>query len=175
MAKIVIIGAGLTGLSAAYHLEKKGFYNYKIFEKELEIGGLCRSVNQDGFTFDFTGHLLHINDTYTNSLIKKLIGLENFNKLTRQSFIYSHEKHTPYPYQGNLFGLPTKVIIDCIEGFVLRKKKPQRRKIIISGYSKISALDSENIFSSPIKRRFLIMTSENYLKIGQADLSLKQR
>ncbi|MFH1288587.1 MAG: NAD(P)-binding protein [bacterium] len=51
---IIILGAGLTGLSAAYHLNT----NYHIFEKEDEVGGLCRSHIVNGFSFDYTGHLL---------------------------------------------------------------------------------------------------------------------
>jgi len=120
MAKIVIIGAGLTGLSTAYHLEQNGFYDYKLFEKESHIGGLCKSIYQDGFTFDYTGHLLHINNTYFHDLIKKIVGFEHLNEISRKSFIYSHNTYTPYPYQINLYGLPTEVIADCIEGFVKR-------------------------------------------------------
>lgn len=123
MARIVIIGAGLTGLSAAYHLEKKGFFDYHLFEKEADIGGLCGSVEQDGFTFDFTGHLLHIGDPYFRQLIEQLVGFENLNAITRRSFIYSQETYTRYPFQINLFGLPVKTIADCIEGYVQRKKK----------------------------------------------------
>ena len=52
MAKIVIIGGGLTGLSAAYHLEHRGFFDYELYEKDETIGGLSRSVQQVGFTFD---------------------------------------------------------------------------------------------------------------------------
>ncbi len=122
MAKIVIIGAGLTGLSTAYHLEKKGFYDYAIFEKESSVGGLCRSVHQDGFTFDFTGHLLHINDKYFHNMIEQTVGLEQFNTITRRSFIYSHKTYTRYPFQVNLYGLPPSIITQCIEGFVKRKK-----------------------------------------------------
>jgi protoporphyrinogen oxidase len=122
MARVVIIGAGLTGISTAYHLEKNGFFDYKIFEKEAQIGGLCKSVQQDGFTFDYTGHLLHINDNYFQDLIKNIVNLDNFNLIARKSFVYSHEKYTPYPYQTNLYGLPTNVIEDCICGFVDRKK-----------------------------------------------------
>lgn len=122
MADIVILGAGLTGLSAAYHLEKKGFYNYKIFEKESEVGGLCRSVQQDGFTFDYTGHLLHINDDYFRSFIDTCIGFEHFNTITRQSFIYSEDTYTRYPYQINLYGLPPHVIAECIEKYVTRPR-----------------------------------------------------
>lgn len=62
MAEVVIIGAGLTGISTAYHFEHYGFDDYILFEKESMPGGLCRSIMQDGFTFDYTGHLLHINN-----------------------------------------------------------------------------------------------------------------
>ncbi len=48
---IVIVGAGLAGLSIALHL--KGV-PYRVFEKEKEAGGLCRSYQKDGFTFDVT-------------------------------------------------------------------------------------------------------------------------
>lgn len=128
MSKIVIIGAGLTGLSTAYHLEKKGFFNYELFEKEAEFGGLCRSIYQDGFTFDFTGHLLHISDDYFDSLLNELVGKENLNSIYRRSFVYSHETYTPYPFQMNLFGLPPEVIIECIEGFVSRKNSKKEPK-----------------------------------------------
>ncbi len=123
MDKIVIIGAGLTGLSAAYHLENKGHYNFKIYEKDALPGGLCRSVVQDGFTFDYTGHLLHISDSYFESLINKFIGKENLNTINRRSFIYSQDTFTNYPYQTNLFGLPQNVIDECIKGFINRPKK----------------------------------------------------
>ncbi len=120
MADIVIIGAGLTGLSTALHLEQRGFTNYKLFEKESEVGGLCRSVHQDGFTFDYTGHLLHVKDDYFRKLITELVGMDNLNSIFRRSFIYSHDTYTNYPYQVNLHGLPTKVIVECIEGYAQR-------------------------------------------------------
>lgn len=122
MASVVILGAGLTGLSAAYHLEQLGFIDYQIFEKDDTVGGLCRSVNQDGFTFDYTGHLLHVSDEYFKMLISNLVGFENFNLIFRRSFIYSHEVYTLYPYQINLYGLPNDVIVECIEGFLKRRK-----------------------------------------------------
>ncbi len=128
MAKIVIIGAGPTGLSAAYHLEQKGFHDYILFEKETESGGLCRSVHQDGFTFDYTGHLLHINDDYFRQFITDIVGLDNLTVVHRRSFIYSHETYTQYPYQMNLYGLPKQVITDCIEGYVMRNSGPKNPK-----------------------------------------------
>lgn len=123
MAQVVILGAGLTGLSTAYHLEQQGFYNYCLFEKEPTIGGLCRSIEANGFTFDYTGHLLHINNEYVRELIQKIIGFEHCTAIERRAFIESHGVQVAYPYQMNLYGLPTEVIAECIEGYVTRKMR----------------------------------------------------
>jgi protoporphyrinogen oxidase len=122
VARIVIIGAGLTGLSAAYHLEKKGYHDYKLFEMNSTPGGLCRTVKQGGFSFDYTGHLLHINDDYFRTFLNTVIPPSLLEKHTRRSYIFSHDTYTPYPYQKFLYGLPKKVILDCIRGFALRNR-----------------------------------------------------
>jgi protoporphyrinogen oxidase len=126
MAKIIILGAGLTGISAAYHLEQKGFFDYALFEKGASIGGLCGTVTQDGFTFDFTGHYLHASDAYFRSMIEQLVGMDNLNSIARRSFIYSHQTYTKYPFQINLYGLPDEVIAQCIEGFVQRAQTKKK-------------------------------------------------
>lgn len=48
---IVIIGAGLTGLSTAFFLKKKG-YNILLLEENNRVGGAIRSHHQDGFIFE---------------------------------------------------------------------------------------------------------------------------
>lgn len=116
MGTIVILGGGLAGLSTAWHLEKAG-YNYHLFEKESRVGGLTRSESIDGFTFDFTGHLLHFKDKYVKDLVLQLLG-ENVNYVERSSWIFSQNVYTRYPFQTNTFGLPEEVIKECIVGFV---------------------------------------------------------
>jgi protoporphyrinogen oxidase len=161
VAKIVILGAGLTGLSAAYHLEKRNFFDYAMFEKEQESGGLCRSVIHDGFTFDFTGHLLHASDPYFQQLLASIIGMEHMNSIHRESFIYSHETYTRYPFQINLFGLPPSVIAECIEGFATRPRTKKQTKTFHewvlrtfgSGISKHFFFPfQEKIFSYPLTK-----------------------
>lgn len=126
MAHVVIIGAGPTGLSTAYHLEKENFFDYILYEKEETSGGLCRSIHQDGFTFDYTGHLLHINDAYFKQFINDIVGFDNLELIERRSSIYSHNAYLPFPFQSNLKNLPTNIIIECITGFI--KRKENRKK-----------------------------------------------
>lgn len=119
MKTIVILGGGLAGLSTAWHLEKAG-YKYHLFEKESRVGGLTRSEIIEGFTFDFTGHLLHFKDQYVKDLILQLLG-ENINYVERSSWIFSKNVYTRYPFQTNTFGLPEEVVKECIIGFVEAK------------------------------------------------------
>ncbi len=128
MTKVVILGSGLTGLSAAYHFEQHGFFDFKIFEKNNCAGGLLRSFYQDGFTFDFTGHLLHISDPEFYKFIDDVAGINNFFVQKRNSFIYTHKNFIPYPFQSNLYNLPKEVIIDCINGYINRRKSTKNPK-----------------------------------------------
>ncbi|MDD5491290.1 MAG: NAD(P)-binding protein [bacterium] len=113
--KVVILGAGLTGLNCARQLS--GTLEYGIYEKENKAGGLCRTVAQDGFLFDFTGHLLHLRNPAIKSLVRSLLK-DNLCLLHRNSWIYSHQIYTRYPFQSNTFGLPAPVVRECVLDFI---------------------------------------------------------
>jgi protoporphyrinogen oxidase len=121
MAQVVILGAGLTGLSAAYTLEKNNIHDYLLFEKDKVIGGLCKTERRNGFIFDYTGHFLHATDPAVLVFLEETIGKDSLAAIARQSAIYSEGLYTAYPYQSNLYGLSTKTVADCMEGFVLKK------------------------------------------------------
>lgn len=111
---ILIIGAGLAGLSTAYHLG--GSCDYQVCEKEQEAGGLCRSYRKNGFTFDYTGHLLHTRQDYTRMLLETLLpGKLSVHR--RRASVYARGVLTPYPFQANLYKLPREVIQECLVGF----------------------------------------------------------
>lgn len=109
----VIIGAGPTGLSAAYHLGK----DTVLIDKNSHVGGWCRSIEDKGFTFDYAGHIMFSNDEYVLQLYKTLLG-DNIHWQNREAWVYSKGVHTRYPFQGALYGLPPEVIKECIVGAV---------------------------------------------------------
>ncbi len=128
MPEIVIIGAGLTGLSTAYHLEKNNFFDFAIYEKNARTGGLMRSEQSNGFVFDYTGHYLHVNDQNFHNFLNDISGIDTFDSIQRNSAVYTHNTHVDYPIQMNLFGLPTDFIYECINGYINRptsRTKPQ--------------------------------------------------
>ncbi len=117
---VLIVGAGLTGLSCAYHLG-----GGRVLEREGEVGGLCRSYRRDGFTFDYTGHLLHLRDAYAGELVTALApGPLAVHR--RRARIMSHGRLTKYPFQANLWGLPREVVEECLEGLEEAEEKRGR-------------------------------------------------
>jgi len=109
----VVIGAGPTGLSAAYHLDKDSV----LLEQNERVGGWCRSIETNGFTFDFAGHIMFSNDPYVHELYRMLLG-DNVHWQEREAWIYSKSVYTRYPFQGSLYGLPPDVIKECIIGAI---------------------------------------------------------
>lgn len=107
----VILGAGLTGLSAAY------YGNGVIFEREKEVGGTCRSSRLDGYTFDLGIHVLHTKNKHVLKLFSRNSGV-NLQSKRRSAWIYSNNILTKYPFQVNTFGLPKKITRECLLGFI---------------------------------------------------------
>jgi protoporphyrinogen oxidase len=112
-AATVIVGAGPTGLSAAYHLGA----DTVLLDKNTTVGGWCRSVDDHGFTFDYAGHIMFSNDPYVLKLYDVLLG-SNMHWQDREAWVYSKNVYTRYPFQGALYGLPPKVITECITGAI---------------------------------------------------------
>ncbi len=110
---VVVAGAGPTGLSAAYHLGDKSL----LIEQEARVGGWCRSVERNGFTFDFAGHIMFSAEPYVHQMYKMLLG-DNVHWQDREAWIHSYGVYTRYPFQGSLYGLPSEVIQECLVGAI---------------------------------------------------------
>jgi UDP-galactopyranose mutase len=121
--KITILGAGLAGLSAAYHLKK----DYEIFESEAKAGGLCRTVKEKGYVIDYGPHLFFSKDKYVRRLLDRLLG-NNLHELESSVSQYSFGNYLKYPYNVNLHGAPAEIIKDCISGYVDAHYKRDKKK-----------------------------------------------
>jgi protoporphyrinogen oxidase len=115
----LILGAGLTGLSCAYHLGE----DYRVVEKENEPGGIVRTRNRhNGFLCDGTGHWLHLRNAYMKDLVQRLLAGE-LAEHERKAVIHMHGVFTPYPFQANTHGLPPQVVLECVLG-LLKARHP---------------------------------------------------
>jgi UDP-galactopyranose mutase len=116
--EVVIVGGGLTGLSAAYHLEQRGGVDHVLLERGSAPGGLAKSRHADGFTFDYSIHILYTSDPYCDELIRQRLLPGRLIQQQRHSYCYSYGAFTEYPYQLYNFGLPASVILENLLGLV---------------------------------------------------------
>jgi protoporphyrinogen oxidase len=110
----LILGAGLSGLSTAFHLQAP----YRLLEKSDSVGGLAQTRSRPGgFQCDGTGHWLHLRQDRVRKFVESVLG-DNLRRHVRRARIYSHGRFTLYPFQANTYGLPIEVVSACMKGLI---------------------------------------------------------
>ena len=119
--KIGILGGGLTGLTIASNLK----YDCEVLEKNKECGGLCRSLKEKGFTFDFGGaHIIYSKNQEIIKYIKKVLG-KNCRQGRRNNKIYFKGRFVKYPFENGLSDLSPEDNFECLYYYLNNKyKKP---------------------------------------------------
>jgi len=152
--RIIILGAGLAGLSTAWHLKRRGIES-SVLEKEKTVGGLCRSKQVKGFVFDYDGHLLHFRNNYTLGLVKKLLK-GNLVQHRRSAWINNFGIFSQYPFQENLYALPKPVAAECLWGFIKASSSAKNK-------GQLNFLDWVNsTFGKGIARYFMIPYNQKF-------------
>jgi UDP-galactopyranose mutase len=122
--KIVVIGAGPTGLAAAYRLRELGYRNFKVFEARHKVGGLASSeTSANGFTYDVGGHVLFSHYEYFDRLFDTLMG-DEYQELVREAWVWMCGRFLPYPFQNNIRHLPKDVVLECLLGLIDAQREP---------------------------------------------------
>lgn len=104
--KVVIIGAGPAGLTAAYQLCKEGVPSV-VLEKDVVVGGISRTVNYKGYLFDIGGHRFFTKVKAVDDMWREVLGDKRFLRRSRLSRIYYNKKFFFYPLKATnaLLGL----------------------------------------------------------------------
>jgi protoporphyrinogen oxidase len=162
----LIIGAGLTGLSCAYHLKRP----YLLVEAESEPGGMVRTRNcHGGFLCDGTGHWLHLRNPYMKALAEKLLP-GGWAEHERKAVIHMRGVFTPYPFQANTFGLPSDVVLDCLLG-LLRARHPADFNLPVPGNPPANFKEwVQRAFGEGIAKHFMIPYNEKLLGVPLEEL-----
>ena len=120
---IVILGAGPAGLSTAHHLRcLDPGAEVIVLEREPHPGGLCASRRRGGFTFDLTGHYLHLRDPEMKELVFSLLG-DELMEVERRAGIHFHGRRVDFPFQAHLHALPKPVAARCLLDFIEAERR----------------------------------------------------
>lgn len=117
--KFLIIGAGPTGLGAAYRLKDLGENDYLLIDRNDWIGGLASSfVDKNGFTWDIGGHVQFSHYKYFDDAMDQALGVDGWLHHQRESWVWIHDRFVPYPFQNNIRYLPKEIVWKCLNGII---------------------------------------------------------
>lgn len=133
--RIAVIGAGITGLTAAYELAKNG-HTVSIFEESQEIGGLAAGFPIHGTSLEKGYHHLFRTDTDIIELVREL-GIEDTLMWYKSSMGVVHQGHLcPFSTPADLLRFSPLPLRDRVRlGFVvlyLQKTKDWQRFVSVS-------------------------------------------
>jgi protoporphyrinogen oxidase len=127
--KIIIIGAGPAGLTAAWEAEKHGVKTL-ILESDKKVGGISRTVEKNGWKFDIGGHRFFTKVDEVYQIWDEILDKDEFLLRPRMSRIYYNNKFYDYPLKAfnALFNLGIFEAIRCVASYVYVRLRPPKNQ-----------------------------------------------
>jgi protoporphyrinogen oxidase len=137
--RVVIIGAGPAGLTAAYELGKSGVKSL-VLEKDAVVGGIARTAEYRGYRFDIGGHRFFTKVTLVEQMWREVLG-DDLIRRSRLSRIYYGGKFYYYPLRAfnALFNLGLVETTRCVASYAWARLFPRK---------------PENDFATWVRNRF---------------------
>ena len=175
MKKILILGAGVTGLSAAWKLSEHG-YDVKIIDKDIAVGGLAKTIKFNENYIDIGPHSFFSEDKEIYETVKSLFKdePEELPKVERSVKMFFMNYYVDYPLSAKsiLFQMGPIIPIlsflsfakSYIKSFFVKKKDEQKNTI------EKWAIENFGYF---LFKNFFKPYTEQFWKIGCDKLSHK--
>jgi protoporphyrinogen oxidase len=157
--RALVLGAGLTGLTAAYCLHRCGI-PVTVLEKSGQPGGTLGIGKWEGFSFDAGIHVLHGRDPDVLFFLEEELGIPMV-ETCRRAFFEENGKVFPYPFQLNTYclTLPERLQI------FLQMLTPRRGSI--SNYGEFLKQN----FGSVLCQRFFYPYAEKFWTVNPRELT----
>ncbi len=125
--KVIVLGAGPAGLTAAYCLSKNNNLDIEVIEISDQVGGMARSFSLFNQTVDVGPHRFFSSDPRINSLWLEVVGKE-YKMVNRITRIYYKNKFFNYPLKAfnALSNLGIWETILCLGSYFLSKISPPK-------------------------------------------------
>lgn len=122
----LVIGAGMSGLGFANWIRAEAVTRGQptpsvlVVEAEDEPGGYCRTVVQDGFVWDYSGHFFHFREPAIEAWLRARMPGQDVRTVQRRSKIRFAGHDIDFPFQKNIHQLPQQDFIDCLHDLYFR-------------------------------------------------------
>jgi protoporphyrinogen oxidase len=118
--RFLVVGAGVTGLSFADWVKSD---DYIVCEALDEVGGYCRTIKQDGFIWDFSGHFFHFKNRHIEEYLLERMGDQKVRKVAKEARIDYEGTIVDFPFQKNIHQLPKEDFIDCLVDLYFKEER----------------------------------------------------
>ncbi|MGH7438715.1 MAG: protoporphyrinogen/coproporphyrinogen oxidase [Polyangiaceae bacterium] len=125
--RTLIVGAGVTGLATAAALSEKGDEDYLVLEADREIGGWCKTVKREGFTWDYSGHFFHFKHPEIEQWLRARMPEQRIRVVEKKSVISYKGRFVDFPFQKNIHQLPQDEFIDCLHDLYFARSSDVKR------------------------------------------------
>jgi protoporphyrinogen oxidase len=155
--RFVVVGAGVSGLSFCNFLDSD---DYLILERDEAIGGYCKTVERDGFVWDYSGHFFHFRHPEIEAWLRERMEGEVVT-VVKDSRILFKDRLIDFPFQKNIHQLPQDDFIDCLYELYFRPDGDAAESFEAMLHAK---------FGRGIAERFLVPYNEKLYACSLADL-----
>ncbi len=152
----LVVGAGVSGLSFANAIRQEASDRgapapeLLILEGDSEPGGYCKTIVQDGFTWDYSGHFFHFRDAKIEAWLRARMVGQDLRTVTKKTSIRYQGLDIDFPFQKNIHQLEKSDFVDCLVSLYFREEGA-------------SAGDKASSFKDMLMRRFGRGISERFL------------
>ncbi len=115
----LVVGAGVTGLAFANFLPKGA--DWQVVEQLDEPGGYCRTIHQDGFVWDFSGHFFHFRHADVERYLRDRMPEGEVSTIAKSSSVLYADRRIDFPFQKNIHQLPMDDFLDCLHDLYFRQ------------------------------------------------------
>jgi protoporphyrinogen oxidase len=122
----LVIGAGMSGLSFATSIREeagtrgRALPRVLVVEKDTEPGGYCKTIERDGFVWDYSGHFFHFKHKEIEAWLRARMVDDDVRTVVKKSFIRYGGVDVDFPFQKNIHQLPRDEFIECLHDLVFR-------------------------------------------------------
>ena len=118
--RYLVVGAGITGLAFANFIDDDDLL---VLERDDAIGGWCKTVEQDGFVWDYSGHFFHFRDPEVEAYLRARMPEDEVVTVIKDSRIHYRDRLIDFPFQKNIHQLPREEFIECLYDLFFREEQ----------------------------------------------------
>lgn len=108
-----ILGGGPSGVALQRFLDDDS----EILEKEQRLGGLCRTFQKEGFSYDIGGHVIFSKNNEYMDFIRGVLA-ENCGTRRRVNQVLFKGRYVKYPFENDLAALGLLDNLECLAGYL---------------------------------------------------------